>query len=311
MKCPRYRTELADGDRFCSACGCPRPRPVSPFRKAVSSIAKAVAYVLLFLCSQSAVSGIYSAALTTQILFGAGGALTEAELYDQVLTALYENLTLINLISGLLTLLVLVIFFAVRHKNMFAEIRLRPVKFSTLLWAALAGVAFNIFISITISLLPLPEAWFAGLENQYSYIGEGSNLLLDIFTTTILTGFLEETIFRGLVDSRLRAGLPTGIAIVLSAAIFGLCHGTPIAIGYAFVIGLVFSLLFLRRGSILPSIVCHMCFNLTSYLFMPNDPVFLLGLYLVSAGTLLFAFYHLFAAESTSDTARKYADVSV
>lgn len=294
MKCPRCQTELWDGDRFCPTCGCPRPRPVSPFRKGIAAFAKAVGYVLLFLFTQSAVSGVYTGILTVQNLIGAGGTLTDTELYDRVLDTLYQNISLVSLISGVLTILILALFFTIRRKNMFAEIHLAKVKPSIILWAALAGVAFNIFISVTIGFLPFPDTWFEGLEEQYAYIGDEANLILEILTTVILTGFLEETIFRGLVDSRLRSGLPVWLSVFISALLFGLCHGTPIAIGYAFVVGLVFSLLFLRHGSILPSMVCHMCFNLTSIFFVTNNPVLLLGLYLVSIGTLLFSFYWLF-----------------
>ena len=305
MKCPRCQSELWDGDRFCPNCGCPRPRPASPFKKGITALAKAVGYVLLFLAVQSATSGVYSGILTVQSLLASGGNLTDTELYDRILTALYQNMSVISLISGVLTILILALFFTIRHKNMFAEIHLTKVKPSIVLWAAAAGVAFNIFVSVTISLLPLPDAWFEGLEEQYAYLGEGSSLLLEILSTSLLTGFLEETIFRGLVDSRLRTGLPTWLSVILSALIFGLCHGTPIAIGYAFVVGVVFSLLFLRHGSILPSMACHMCFNLTSFFLVSDNPVLLLGLYLVSIGAMLFAFYSLFKREHTED-----ADVS-
>lgn len=301
MKCPRCQSEFLDGDRFCPNCGCPRPRPVSPFKKGVAAIAKAVGYVLLFLAVQSATTGAYSGILAVQTLITSGGNLSDAELYERIYGALYQNISVINLISGALTILLLALFFAVRHKNMFAEIHLKKVKPSIVLWAAIAGVAFNIFVSVTINFLPLPDAWFEGLEEQYAYIGEGTSLILEILSTAVLTGFLEETIFRGLVDSRLRTGLPTWLSVILSALIFGLCHGTPIAIGYAFVVGIVFSLLFLRHGSILPSMVCHMCFNLTSFFLTTDNPVLLLGLYIVSIGTMLFAFYSLFKRDRTED----------
>lgn len=299
MQCPRCHTELYDTDRFCPRCGNPRPLPHSPFRKGIAAIVRAVGFVLLFLVVQSATSGVYSGILAAQNLLVSGGNLTEAELYDSIYTALYQNIALISLISGLLTILFLALFFAVQHKNMFAEIHFHKVKPSMVLWAALAGIAFNIFVSVTIGFLPLPDAWLVGLEEQYSYLGEQNNLLLDILTTSLLTGFLEETIFRGLVDSRLRTGLPIWLSVLLSALLFGLCHGTPIAIGYAFVVGLVFSLLFLRHGSILPVMVCHMCFNLTSLFLLTDNPLLLLGLYLVSMGTLVFSFYMLFRRDAS------------
>ena len=51
----------------------------------------------------------------------------------------------------------------------------------------------------------------------------------------------------------------------VSSVLFGLAHGTPLAIGYAFLIGMVFAAVYLRYGTILPGIVCHCFFNLTSF----------------------------------------------
>ena len=65
--------------------------------------------------------------------------------------------------------------------------------------------------------------------------------------------------------------MPVWIAVVLQAALFGLIHGTPVQIGYAFVMGLLFGYIRHRTGSILPTIVAHAAFNAM------NDPLGLLG----------------------------------
>ena len=43
-----------------------------------------------------------------------------------------------------------------------------------------------------------------------------------------------------------------------------------------------------------------MCFNLTSIFLTTDNPVLLLGLYLISIGTLLFAFYMLFRRDDAA-----------
>lgn len=55
--------------------------------------------------------------------------------------------------------------------------------------------------------------------------------------------------------------MPGWLAAVLSALAFGLCHGQPVWMAYAFVLGLVFAFLRLRTGSILPSLLAHFIFN--------------------------------------------------
>lgn len=281
------------------------PGRKSPTRagRFLSGIAKAVCYVLLFVLIQSSVIGLYS---MYYALGEMGGALTGAytdpyampdtflqDMSEELMQAVYENISVLTLISGILTILFLAIFFALRRKNLFAECGLRPVKPSALLWCALAGTAFNVVLSVTISLLPLPEAWFAGLDEQYQYLGE-ANILLEILSTAVITGLVEEVIFRGLSESRMRRGMPVWLAVILSALLFGVCHGTPIAIGYATLLGAVFSVMNRRYDSILPSVVMHMFFNAAALWFVTDDTLLVLAMYLICGGVLLGSLYLYF-----------------
>lgn len=69
--------------------------------------------------------------------------------------------------------------------------------------------------------------------------------------------------------------MPPWLALVLQAAIFGLVHGTPIQMVYAFLMGLAFGFLRRRTGSILPGFAAHAAFNAM------NDP---LGLFRGTGG---------------------------
>ena len=61
--------------------------------------------------------------------------------------------------------------------------------------------------------------------------------------------------------TRLNQAMPGWLAMFLSAAIFGACHGHPVWSGYAFVLGSIFGYMDLRAGSIWPSVLAHMAFN--------------------------------------------------
>ena len=52
---------------------------------------------------------------------------------------------------------------------------------------------------------------------------------------------------------------------MISSFLFGLAHGTPLAIGYAFAVGMVLALIYRKYRTILPGIVCHCFFNMSSY----------------------------------------------
>ena len=61
--------------------------------------------------------------------------------------------------------------------------------------------------------------------------------------------------------TRLSKAMPGWMAVLLSAATFGICHGHPVWFGYTFVLGAFFGFVDLRTGSIWPSILAHLTFN--------------------------------------------------
>lgn len=319
MQCPRCQQENPEGGRFCTRCGLPlteealaahkaaerRRKAGGAFGRFLAGLAKAVCYALLFILIQSAVIGIYSTYYAIGEMSGMvttpGGMTGNAsDLADALLNAVYEKITLLTLISGTLTILFLGIFFTLRRKSLFTECGIRPVPPAALLWCALAGSALNVFLSVTISFLPLPEAWFSGLEEQYQYLGT-TNIFLEILSTAVMTGFTEEMIFRGLAESRIRRGAPGWLTVILSALLFGICHGTPIAIGYAALMGALLSLMNRRFGSILPSIVVHIFFNGAALWFVTDDTLLVLALYIISIAVMAGTLYLYFRRETAEE----------
>ncbi|MFR9100266.1 MAG: lysostaphin resistance A-like protein, partial [Anaerostipes hadrus] len=91
------------------------------------------------------------------------------------------------------------------------------------------------------------------------------NLSLSIFTTAFLPGLVEETIFRGVVYSRVRKANPIK-GILLSALFFGIAHMNFQQFCYAFFLGIVFGFLIEATDSIVSSMTAHMVFNASSLL---------------------------------------------
>ena len=96
------------------------------------------------------------------------------------------------------------------------------------------------------------------------------------FLMAILSGFVEEILFRGLI---LRALLPTGIwrAALISAALFGGMHilnvlsiSSPayalLQVGYAAAIGFGYAALVIRTGTIWPLILAHFLTNFAGFM---------------------------------------------
>ena len=305
MKCPHCGRDLSENDRFCPTCGAPVTPPengekagenktapdpfsgyaapsVPPVRDGGSSprraavVVKAVLavilYIALFFGIQSCVIGTYIGSNLDMT-----GAVLAAEEGDQAafesiwrqtmqsaLDLLYERQTLLLLISNLAAVLVLCLQFRLRRRKPAEEFALHPASPFRLIQFAVFGVALNAAISILLGLLPLPEDLFTIQEEQYAALYEGS-LLLNLFSVGIVGPVTEELFFRGIPMTRLEPVMGGIGAAVVSSFLFGLAHGTPIAVGYAFIVGMVLALIYRKYRTILPGIVCHCFFNMTSY----------------------------------------------
>lgn len=91
---------------------------------------------------------------------------------------------------------------------------------------------------------------------------DGWKLLPALFVIALLPAIFEEVLFRGLLSRNMHARgwglIPT---VVISGAIFSLFHGSPEQTVYQFICGVCFSLVAIRAGSILPTVVAHFLNN--------------------------------------------------
>ncbi len=92
-----------------------------------------------------------------------------------------------------------------------------------------------------------------------------TSLILNIISTAVLPALVEEFIFRGYIQGSLKP-FGNGIAIVLSAFLFGIFHGNILQFPFAFLMGLAFGWLFAATGSIWPCVLVHFGNNLMSVL---------------------------------------------
>ena len=83
-----------------------------------------------------------------------------------------------------------------------------------------------------------------------------------IIAIAVMAPLVEELLFRGAIEGHfLQTGKRPGMAILLSALIFGLIHVNPAQVPFAFCLGLVFGWLYYRTGSIIPGMIGHFLNN--------------------------------------------------
>ena len=302
MKCPKCGHDNRDDARFCNACGAPLsvsdpdpagrnptpegtpvPDPAQPigvyvppkpskFRLALRALIAVLLFIgLMFLCQSCVISGYLSSLMMQNGMTAAAAqngmvlsAETLQEMMNELIGAVFENIAVILLIANLLTLLLICLIFRLRRRNPAEEFALHFVNPLRLAEFAVLGSAVNMLISVALSYIPLPEEIIESFEATYSGL-DGSNLPLEILAVVIAGPVVEEILFRGIAMTRLGPTFGGPAAVILSSLLFGLAHGTPIAVGYAFLLGILLALIFLRYRSILPCMIFHIFFNFTSY----------------------------------------------
>jgi sodium transport system permease protein len=86
-------------------------------------------------------------------------------------------------------------------------------------------------------------------------------LWLALLAFAVAPGICEEVAFRGFLLSGFGHGGRWGLAVLVSAATFGLMHLIPQQVFNAALLGIVLGLLAVRTNSLLPGIVFHVLYN--------------------------------------------------
>lgn len=314
MFCPKCGRENSPGQHFCVYCGTEltavpsrsASSPVPKFWRAIGAVIRVLLYVGILMGCQSCVA---SGFVISKISEGGIGvpsledaAAHSTELFAYVEKTIAENLTALTLVSGLVTILIVCLLQTLRRRNLSDALMVHHVNPFRFPMFALFGAALSIFVSVTLSLLPLPASLLDSLEETYAPIADASPALAFI-SVALVGGIVEELIFRGIALTRLQK-FGNGFAVVVSALIFGWAHGTVLAIVYAALIGVVFALLAIRYRSILPGMICHIAFNAVGIIPMPDTPSFIYPLYVLSIAVLILGIFRIFIRYPTfSDVA--------
>lgn len=165
----------------------------------------------------------------------------------------------VTLISSLLT----IALFAWRKWAPLSGKYINKRPWFTLFWViCLAGGATMpltfVWEEAGLVLPPEYEALFKGImQHDLGYLAVG-----------VLAPIAEEMVFRGAILRRLLASMAprmSWVAVVMTAALFGVVHGNMAQGLNAFVLGLLLGWMYLRTGSIVPGIVFHLTNNTISF----------------------------------------------
>ncbi len=186
------------------------------------------------------------------------------------LTALigtHEGIMVLNMILYVLELAVPAVAVALlmgRRQNPFPAKR---VNGSLWVVSVLGGMAFSIVANLAtgwlmnwLSALGIPEP-----DLPETVLPTVSSLAVNLIATAVLPALIEEMIFRGYMLGALRAH-GDGLAVVLTAVLFGVFHGNVLQLPFALILGLVLGYLTVQTESIWPAVLLHFTNNAMSVL---------------------------------------------
>ncbi len=199
---------------------------------------KAIVLLLIFIGYQFIVSLIFIALNMIQ------GEMEPLQMSGNVLG-------LSSLVSGLMMVAHLIYCRDVKFgRHSFFEV---PVRY--LLFCLPLVLSAMYFLNVLTEVFRLPnwgeEAFLAMSRNFFGVV-----------SMVIVAPFTEELLFRGAIEGHfLKQGKSPVFAIVVSSLFFGIIHGNPAQMPFAFLIGLLLGWLFYRTGSVVPGFICHVINN--------------------------------------------------
>ena len=139
-----------------------------------------------------------------------------------------------------------------------------PIRIVPALLIATFGATILLLAGAT--LIPIPEQ----LNTVMAHAIASSSRVATLFSVVLVGPVAEELFFRGLVLRGYLARYSMVKAVWASALLFAFFHLNPWQALVALPLGLGFAWLFVRTGSLVPSILCHATANFsTNFLFYP------------------------------------------
>jgi len=130
-----------------------------------------------------------------------------------------------------------------------------------LLCVGIAGICFFGLYNFVDVFAYLFEAIGYNFEGASLPLNTPSELVLNLLLLALLPAVFEELIFRGVIFNGLRNTKGKAVAVVVSSLLFALMHGNLAQFVYPFIMGLVFSMIVLRTGNLLYSMIVHFVNN--------------------------------------------------
>ena len=132
-------------------------------------------------------------------------------------------------------------------------------------YGMLLGISFGLAVGLNLMLTQIgfvqsSESFEVVHKQQY-----GVQFVIGLILYGVISPFAEEAVFRGLLYNRMKRCFPVGIAIVLSALLFGCYHGNIVQAVYGTILGIVIAYLYEIIGGFEVPVLFHSMANVSVY----------------------------------------------
>ena len=145
----------------------------------------------------------------------------------------------------------------------------QPFRLHSSVWALVASLiliaGLGCWTNYLVEILQLPDI-------NEEIIVKMMRHPLGILSIAILAPISEELLFRGAIQPRLIERFNPTIGIIITSLVFGIIHGNPIQIPFAFIMALALGWVSWRTGSLLFSILMHFLNNTSSVILFYSFP---------------------------------------
>ena len=225
-------------------------------KKIIKEIWRVICYPIIYIGSQFFVTFWVMVAL---VIMAITGIIDDPEIMESVLA---NNMALLLFISCAFTFLFVWLLLRKEWKqeNFWRGSRLSGV---TVILCVALSFAIYFFITGFTEITHLTEIFTD--HDELMEVILGHNILFEILAIGLVGPFVEEIIFRGIILRRfLKTSMKIPLAICLQALLFGVIHMNVLQGLYAFLIGVVFGLVYVWCDSIWLPVIMHSAFNLIS-----------------------------------------------
>lgn len=180
------------------------------------------------------------------------------------------GVNLLNIINILVITIIPILIFIYFNKKKFKEIF---TKVSSGMWwryLLITPVLWSVVTYLNSRINIILEKLGIDMIEQLPPTKETSAIIMGLLLTCVAAPLMEEIFYRGIVLHLLK-GYGNGAAIVITALLFALAHGSVSVFVSPLVFGLVLGYITIREGSVLPAIFMHFGCNFISWLLMSFD----------------------------------------